>query len=721
MIPETYRAFMEPRSVAIFGASDNGMKTSGRTLRYLGKYGYQGEIHAINPRRDIVQGRTAYRTLEDIGSPIDLAIVVTPAEHSIAAVESCVRLKVPAVIMIPSGFAELDAEGVRRQDELADIVRGSGTRVLGPNCVGLVSVRSRLAATINTGMDQDRFELRDGGIAFLTQSGAMGAFVFNMSQTRRIGLGSMISTGNEMDVSFPEMLNALIDDPKVNGVVGYIEGIRDGAAFRDALERAQDVGKPLGFLKVGRSAIGIDAIASHTGALAGSDDIYSGVFEQYGVTRIDGVEAMADWAQMVDLGRRPSGNRVSIATTSGGGGVLAADNCADLGLELASYEGEWKERLGAVLPGYVSARNPIDMTGAGGSATVMRNVVSLMDKHPGTDIVFILIGNLEQDEDPLIKTLQEAHSSMAKPLVVVWIGGSGRPVMELTSMGIPAYTDPGRALRALSAITGNRASSRQTSQGVQVDEVRRSEARTILDEARVGGLRVLDEYRAKRLLRLYGMPVVDEVIAQDPDDAAERAADLGFPVAVKLLADDVAHKSELGGVLLNLESPEEVRAAATSILEGLPPDVSRAARLLVQPMVAPGVELLLGIKHDVAFGPVLVMGMGGTLAEVMDDVRLRLPPLTREDVVDAIGGLRAARLLDAFRGAPARDMEAVASAAEALSVLACELADDIAELDINPLIVGARGEGARIVDAVIVPTQAPSHQPTEEPKERTLS
>lgn len=702
--PTSYRAFMEPRNVAVLGASDDGAKTSGRTIRYFGKYGYAGEVFPINPRRSTVQGHVAYPDLSAVGRPVDLAVIVTPAERSVAALESCVAAEVPAVIMIPSGFAELNAEGAARQRDLQAVLRGSATRVLGPNCVGLVSVRSRMAATINTGMDQDRFDLRDGGIAFLTQSGAMGAFVFNMSQTRRVGLGALVSTGNEMDIDFPEMLDALIDDPAITGVAGYIEGIRDGAAFARSLRRAQEAGKPLGFLKVGRSPVGVDAIASHTGALAGSDAVYSGVFEQYGVTRIDGVEALADWAQMVDLARRPAGVRLSIATTSGGGGVLVADHCTELGIELATWEGEWQQRLAGALPEYLSARNPIDMAGTGGNASALGRVLTLMGEHPGTDVALVLIGNLDKEEDALIEVLHRAHQEMDKPLIVVWVGGSGRPVLELTSRGIPAYTDPGRALHALAGLTAaQHAAARTLPHGSVVDEGRREQAQQLLSEARAAGLRVLDEHRAKRLLALYGLPVVAEAVAADADEAAERAAELGFPVAVKLLAADVAHKSDLGGVLLGLSSPEEVQVAAKDMLARLPRDIAEGARLLVQPMVAPGLELLLGVKHDEAFGPVLVFGIGGTWTEVLEDVQLRLPPLTADDVTDALGRLRASRLLGSFRGAADRDVDAVATAVLAVAQLAHELSDDVAELDVNPLIVGARGEGVRVVDAVVVP------------------
>lgn len=704
MSPDAISAFLEPKSIAIVGASDDGMKTSGRTLRYLKKYGYEGKVFPVNPRRETVQGLKAYPSLAAIEEPVDLAIVATPAAATYEHLASAVSLGIPSVIMFSSGFAELNDEGARLQQKLADVVRGSKTRVLGPNCVGVVSVRSKMIGTINTGMDQDRFDLRDGGIAFLTQSGAMGAFILNMSQTRRVGIGSLISTGNEMDISFSETLHALIEDPKVKGVLGYIEGIRYGDEFVAALDRARTVGKPLGFLKVGRSEQGREAIASHTGALAGLDAVYSGIFQQFGVARIAGIDALADWAQMVESIDPPKGNRISVATTSGGGGVLVADHCRDMGLEVAQWTGEWKDRLSEVLPPYASPRNPIDMTGAGGEPEMFRATLELMAEHPGTDIIFPLIGNLEQHEDPLIEVIAEVDATTDKPIVVVWVGGSGRPVLELTARGIPAYGDPGRALEALRALRAAGLAARPSiSVCLPTDASRQQRARAIFAAVGDRGARIADEQESKQLLSLYGLPVVQEAAADDPEAAGRAAESFAAPVVLKLMNDEVSHKSELGGVVLDLRSAAEVRDAAERMLADLPPELVDGSRLLVQEMVPEGVELLLGLKDDEAFGPVIAVGIGGTLTEVLHDVSLRVPPLNRQDVLDALDRLRARALLDGVRGMAPRDVDSVVDAVISLSVLAHELREDIAELDINPLIVGEKGEGVRVVDAVIVP------------------
>ena len=567
--------------------------------------------------------------------------------------------------------------------------------------MGVVSARSKLTATIATGLDQDRWQLNDGGVGLVTQSGALGAFVLNMAQGQGVGLGSMVSTGNEMDLSFSEVLLAMVEDPHIRGVLGYIEGIRDGAAFVQALKRARELGKPLGFLKGGRSADGRDAVASHTGALAGADAVYRGLFEQYGVSRLETVEELADWAQMVDLIDAPSGRRLSIATQSGGAGILAADYCMDWGLELARWEGEWEARLRDLIPSFLSARNPIDLSTAASDPVALGAILDLMSAHPDTDVNLMILGNLDRQEDVLVDALAQAAASRRLPLIVTWVGGSGRPVVELTRLGIPAYTDPQRAVAAL----GRRYPSAVPSAGptpMPSDGSALAQARAVLSEVRASGRVYLDEHESKRLLGAYGLAAVEEREADTPVAAARSAADLGFPVAVKVLSSELLHKTEAGGVVLNLKTAAEVEAAAGAFLARRGADWPADSRVLVQRMASGGREILLGMHRDPTFGPVLAIGLGGALAELLDDVSIRVPPVGDAEVRLALQGLRGAKLLAAFRGEPARDVDSIVQAVAGLSRLLGDLGDDLAEVDVNPLVVGTQGAGAVVVDALVV-------------------
>jgi acyl-CoA synthetase (NDP forming) len=692
-----YGALVDPASVAIVGASNDPDKTSGRTLRFLQEYGYRGRIHPINPSRDVVQGLAAFDALASVDDVIDLAIITTPAAAAVEAVAECVRLEVPAVIVIPSGFAELDDEGAQLQQRMLEQVRGSATRVLGPNCIGMLGVRNRVTATMDTGLDQPGLELRDGGCAFVTQSGAIGSYVFNVAQSQGIGMNAWISTGNEMDLSFSEVLRALIEDPDVAGVCGYLEGVRDADGFLDALHRAQELGKPLALMKAGRSDVGSAAVGSHTGALAGVDRVHQGVFDQFGVTRLDTIDDVVGWMQLVD--HPVAGRRLSVVTVSGGYGALAADRCADLGLEFADWGGTWQDELASALPSYVAARNPIDMTGAIADRGLFEGVLRLADRHPGTDLTLVLLGNLYRAKDGLVAALTEVAASTPTPIVVVWTGGADDARRALTTGGVPAYAELDDALLA---IARHQTAERAPTAAVAPPARPTTEARGMLSAARDRGARMLDEAESKRLLALYGLPTIDEVVAEDPDRAADAAEALGYPVALKVLSDRVVHKSELGGVVLGLADRDEVEDAARRMSERLEGSLDGGVRFVVQRMAPPGVELLLGVAQDPVFGPVLAIGLGGHLAELLEDVALRLPPLRGGDIDLALGSLRFSALLGDFRGSGRRDLDAVRGAVEGLSALTEDLGDLVASIDINPLIVGREGEGAWVVDAVVL-------------------
>lgn len=695
---ESYRGFMDPRSVAVIGASTDPGKPSGRILRYLKHYGFHGRAYAVNPAREDVQGFASYPSMKALPERVDLAMIVTSGAHALGALEQCVEQEVPSVIIVSAGFAETGAEGRAMQDELEKCVAGSRTRVLGPNCVGIVSTRVNLAATINTGLDQNRFQFRSSGVALVSQSGAMGAFIFSLCQGKGVGLGSMLSTGNEMDISLTEMLHASVDDPSVTSIVGYIEGIREGSAFCDALARAQSVGKPVAMMKAGRSDTGQRAVASHTGVLAGSDRVYDAVFEQYGVHRLDTINELADYIELAAIEHTTPGPRLSIATTSGGAGILAADYCERFGLTLAEWAPEWQAKLADVLPGYSALGNPIDMTGAGGRPEILAPVLDTLTSHPDTDTALLMVGNLENNEEALVEMISERAATSPVPLVVVWVGGSGRPLSQLSSRGVPCFDEPLDAIRAIAArrtIDVRREAVATSS----IDTARRDAALSILRQG--DGTGALDEVSSKRLLRLYGVPVVDEATAETPAEAAERAAEIGFPVVLKAKHPRLTHKSEAGGVVLGLTSAEDVGTVATTMAARIAADIGIAIGFTVQRMVPAGQEMLIGVKRDVDFGPMIVIGAGGVQAELWEDVVVRLPVLDDEAVRDAIGELRSAALLSGFRGAPPADIGALVRSVRGVIDLLTEIGDRIDGLDVNPILVGEDGRGAVAVDAVV--------------------
>jgi len=703
---EAYEGFLSPRRVALIGASEDPDKSAGRPLRYLQRYGFGGQVIPVNPSRSRVLGVPAVPSIDAIEGGIDLAVILTSAERSVAAVESCVARDVPSAIVIAAGFAELDSRGAEIQADVERALTGGRTRLLGPNTVGVVSARSNLVAAIATGMDQDRFELSDGGIALVTQSGAVGAFIVNSAQSRGVGVGTMISTGNEMDIGFSEIVASLLEDSEINAVIGYIEGIRDPQAFVEVLARAAELGKPLAFLKSGKSNLGRAAAASHTGALAGECGVYSGIFAQFGVTEADSIEGLLDWASMVSVAKRLGSSRVSVVTSSGGAGILSADYADQEQLALAEWSDQWKDRLADLLPAFLAPKNPIDMGANAGNAAELGPVMSLMGEHEETDVVLVVIGNLEQDEEALVEAIATAAAEAEKAVVVSWIAGSGKPLADLNRRGVPTYTDPQRAIRVMGqfALSERRQRDRTAdATGLPVDGVSTPPgAAGRISAALSGGRSALDELESEELLADYGFTIPRHVLASTADEAVAGADTIGYPIVLKIVSPSIQHKTEHQGVFVGLHDSGEVREKAESVLARRGDSLPADTQLLLQEMVPGGVELLFGMKHDSTFGPVILFGLGGVMTELFNDVKVRLPHCTRTEILTALRELKGAQLLGPFRGQCSIDLDGVADAIQNLARLTRDLGDDISAIDINPLIAH-RGNGTlTAVDASVL-------------------
>ncbi|RHW23776.1 hypothetical protein D0Z08_27945 [Nocardioides immobilis] len=443
-----------PRSIVVYGASSDPEKLSGRPLDYLKRFGYEGCIHAVNPRRSEVQGVAAYATAAEVPGPVDLAIVVVPASAVVEAIRGCAEAGVGAAIIFASGFSEIGEDGAPQQREIAEIARGSGMRVVGPNCLGTFAVNERAFATFSTAFDEDAHR-PVSPIALVSQSGAVGTFTYSTMNSLGLGVTYFANTGNEVDVTVTEVLAALVDAPDVNVLMGHIEGCKDLEALAALAAAAREHDKPLLLLKSGRSGPGARAVAAHTGSVAGDDAAFNEVLEAHGAVRVPSMEAWSDAALAFMDGRRASGRRVTIVTLSGGGGALAADRAADLGLRVETWSSEADRAvLASGLPYFGSTKNPIDMTGA------MINDLSLLERtlanvsaNDDTDSVLVLLGNADRGSGEIVATLAKAYQATDKPFIVAWTGGSGRPRAALLDAGVPTYTDPDRAVEALSRVT----------------------------------------------------------------------------------------------------------------------------------------------------------------------------------------------------------------------------------------------------------------------------
>lgn len=696
------RALLDPRSVAIVGASNDRKKISGRILAYLHeygqRYGFRGEVFPVNPNRDTVQGLPAYPDLDSVPGEIDCAIVVLPAEQCPEAVRRCRERGVGAVMVFSSGFAEVGPEGAELQAELCRAA--AGTRMLGPNCLGVVNLWSGLTATFTTALDQ--LELVPGPVAFVTQSGAFGSMIFGVAQALGLGLAYLVNTGNEADVTVAEVIGVVLEDERVGSVIGYLEGMRDGERLIEAGLRALELDKPISLVKVGSTVAGARAASSHTGSLAGEDAVFDGVFRQLGIARARGMEELLDLGQIFATGRRVAGPRVTVVTISGGAGVLVADLCHEAGLTTPEWAREWQDRIAGQIPKYGSARNPIDVTATlVAQPELLERVLELCAEHPETDVIAVVLGNVALMEDQLVAALIRAQERTTKPVVVTWVGGSGGARRKLDASRIPCFSDPGRAVRAISALfqwCQRRTDGPPFSQS-PADPERRRLGKLLLRPAMDRPERRLNEQEAKRLLNLYRLPVVEEGDAATAEEGVAVARALGFPVAVKILSAEVAHKTEVGGVRLNLRSEDEVVAATEELLARARQLGAGQPRVLVQRFIPEGLELIVGAKADPCFGSVVLVGVGGFLAEVLGDVAVARAPVTAERAGELLDRLRGRSLLGSVRGGPPRDRSAVCDLVAGVSEMVVELHPLIAELDLNPIIVGERG--AVVVDALV--------------------
>lgn len=679
---------LRPRSIAIIGASDEPSRIGGRPLAYLKAGRFPGRIFPINPNRSTVQGLPAWPDVAAVGEPIDLAVVAVPAERTAEAVTSCAALGVGAAIIFTAGFAETDADGQALQERLAGIGRAAGMRILGPNCLGLFCPGLGLYPTFTATLD--RGLPRPGNLSIVSQSGAFGSHLFFMAAARGLGTRYWIATGNEADVDVAEVLHWLALDPGTAVIMAYTEGVKDGPRFTAALEAARANRKPVAFMKVGRSALGAEAISSHTAALAGEDRVYDAVLKRHGAWRARTADELVDIAYAASRGVYPASNRLGLITISGGVGALMADDAAERGLVIPPMPDAAQAKLKALVP-FASPRNPIDLTAQPfNDIDLVRRNLEIMVAEGGYDSIvafFTSVAGSPAIFEPLRRAVRDVAGLRPGCLFLLsaLVDDAQRAAYEAD--GIPVFEDPSRAVNAVAAMAW-------FARAFRTPPVPWPESRS--DEPITGPL---DEHAAKQRLAAWGLPVPSETLARSADEAMAAFRAIGRPVVLKLVAAHIAHKSELGGVLLDLRDEAAVRAGFAALMAR----TADVEAVLVAPYLTGGVELILGMRRDPVFGPILLLGLGGVLAEALRDTAIRPLPVDAADVLAMVGELEGAALLHGFRGRPPGDLDALADAALQLAAFAIAHAHDVASVEINPLLLLPRGEGVVVLDALIVP------------------
>lgn len=695
-----FERLLHPRGIAVVGASADLTRIGGHPIRALARAGYEGGLFPVNPKYQEIAGRRCYPDLAAVDGPCDVAIVAVPAAAVPETICACGRAGIGFAIVLTAGFRETEADGARLEAELKAAAAEAKVRVIGPNCQGVLSVQDRMWAVF--GSVSEEVGLRPGRVSCAFQSGGFGYAIVNLAEAQGVGFRYCVSTGNEADITMPELLSAFLDDPGTDLVFGVMEGTPHARLLLDLGRKSLQLGKPVLIWKSANTDAGAKAAASHTANLTGSYDLYRAACRQSGIIEVDDVEPIVDFAKLAAQGRWPDGNRVGVLSISGGSGIVYADRAVTQGLALPAYSPATVTALKSAIPSFGSVQNPTDVTaGIFNDITILTRTLDVVLADPGIDQLSVLLASIPgQPAQRAAEAIATAAAATTKPVHVGWSGrrNKSKPAYAaLEAAKIAVIPTPVRLATAAARLRRF------------AEDRRRLLPRTPTAAVLPPGLKLpsgtgpLSEVESKKVLAACGVPVTREVLVHSEAEMAALTEGFKPPFAVKVVSPDIAHKTEIGGVLLGIDSgpalEEAFRIVTAQAREGVPS--ARIDGVLVAEM-ASGLEMLIGAVNDAVFGPAVALGLGGVLAEAMRDVTHRIAPFDLETAQEMIGELKAARLFDAYRGNPPRDRDALARLLVSVSVLAAALGPRLHEFDVNPVFVRARGRGVVAADALIV-------------------
>jgi acetate---CoA ligase (ADP-forming) len=701
-MPHPLDTLFAPASIALIGASRDLEKIPGRLLSMLRKNEFPGRIYPINPNYGDIDGLKCYPSIADVGQPIDLAIVIIPARAVLGALEQCAAAGVKNAVIISSGFAEEGGDSAAMQDAIAALARRTGMRISGPNAEGFYSQAQRVAATFSPTVDvkpnEQPLVATKRRIGIVAQSGGIGFAIYHRAKALGIALSYVVSAGNESDLGTGEFFEYMVQDASTDVILLFIEGIRDVDKFLAAARRAAETGKPVIVTKVGRSGAGERAAASHTASMAGWSAAYDAVFAKYGFIISNDLDEAVTIAAVLTTNPMPRGDRVAVLTVSGGAGIWGADTVSMQGLQVPELSAPIQAEIGKLMPSYGSARNPIDVTAQGAHAGGLQKSIDLLDVSDEVDAVLVVL-SLSSDTRMAFKQaeLKPVISAQNKPIVFY------------------SYTLPSQFARTEFAKSGAVVLSGLTHVGVAMRQMVARARFRLAPPADIGAapLRdisshlksaILSESDSKSLLRDAGIALPDEVLVTEKSSLDGAIARAGFPLVMKIQSRDIPHKSEVGGVRVNIGTKGEVFLAYEALLENARrhrPD-AEIQGVLVGPMAKKGVEIIIGTMCDATFGPMIMVGLGGITTELFRDVIYRPAPVSAAEATAMLAELKAAPLLNGFRGAAKADIPALSRLISQVSVLAARYSKQISEIEINPVLVHPEGQGVTIVDALVV-------------------
>lgn len=703
--PNPLEALFSPRAVAVIGASETPGSVGRDVIENLQRKDFAGRIFPVNPKYETLLGLPCVAHVFDLPPGVDLAAIALPARAVPEAVRSVGAAGIPFAVVFASGFSEVGHEGARLQSEIVTIARRAGVRLIGPNCQGLMNVDGGVHIGFGPAYRQS---FRRGAVSVVSQSGAFGNSILMGLDSEGVGTRHYISTGNEAMTDALDVIEGMLDDPQTRVIAGYIEGLRDPAGLRAVAAKARAREVPLVLWKVGRSDVGARAAASHTASLAGDDRLYRAAFAQFGIIEVSDIGEMADCVRALECGRSATGPRIAVVTVSGGAGVAMADRAADLGLSLPPLQPETLAELRAHLPAFASFANPLDVTaGAVMNTASLVAALKCVVRDPGVDMLALAFAAASgASAIAIAEALETLAAQYPLPIVIAWNAprASNESVFErIEGIGLPIYATPSRAIRGLAAIWQGRG---------QLAEIATPKWSV------PGRTRLLNEVVAKVHLSGTGIRIPQEAVVYSADEAVHAAIGIGYPVVMKLVSSQLAHKSDIGGVRLGLADEAAVRDAFAAIAALPAPLDLPAEGVLVQEQITGGIEVIVGARVDPAFGPLVLFGAGGVLAELLDDVAIRLAPVTLDEARAMIAQTRVARLLAGLRGRAPGDTEALAQAIAALSEGIADPRATATEIEINPLFVHPPGGGVTAGDCVVHAAQAET-QPDTQPDNKT--
>jgi len=682
---------LDPRSIAVIGASENPHKIGGRPIHYLGRFGFRGRIYPINPNRPEIQGHRSYPDLASLPEAPDLVIVAVPGAAAVQAVDDCAARGVKVAVVMASGFGETGAAGLAQERAMVARARAAGMRLVGPNTQGLANFGTGAIASFSTMFLEA--PPQDGPVAIVSQSGAMSVVPYGLLRVRGIGVRHAHATGNDADVTSLELARAVVDDPEVKLLLLYLESIADAAALADVAETARQRDLPVVALKAGRTAAGQQAARSHTGALANEDRVVDAFFRQHGIWRARDVADLVNAAELYLKGWKPEGRRLVAISNSGASCVMAADIAADRGIPLARLSETTVRDLAAVLPGFATLTNPVDVTAALlANNRLLGAILPILARDPAVDhaMIAIPVAGVGYDLEAFARDTADFSASTGKPVAVA--APQASVAQPFRNAGVPVFPDEVRAIEALDQLAQHQALLRRP----------RAPAGPLLSvRMPEGTARFLNEAQSLALVAEHGIAVVPHRLCGSEAEARAAFRALGPKVAVKACSTEVPHKSEYGLVALNVESEDAVAAAFADQWRKLGAMGVTRDGIIVAAMARVGHECALGARLDHVFGPVVLVGDGGKYVEAMPDIAVLLPPFSLDDVREALARLRIAPLFQGIRGEPPLDAIALAQAAIALGAIIASALGRIASIDLNPVLVGARGSGIVAADALI--------------------